>query len=106
MRITKKRQLNVKKLIGYLIGLAVFSTLIYIGGLKAIKTTLSPHLSYLLLSFFSMLIVFVISSIRGWRAGGIMAAIGDTEAGELIIDHMKGQKEAIQVAIEAIKKLI
>lgn len=50
--------------------------------------------------------LFVISYIRGWRAGGIMAAIGDTESGELIIDHMKGQKEAIDVTIEAIKRLL
>ena len=50
--------------------------------------------------------LFVISSIRGWRAGGIMAAIGDTESGEVIIDHMKGQKEAIELAIEAIKRLL
>ncbi len=50
--------------------------------------------------------LFVISSIRGWRAGGIMAAIGDTESGEVIIDHMKGQKEAIAIAVEAIKRLL
>ncbi|MHA1993605.1 MAG: nucleoside phosphorylase [Candidatus Hodarchaeales archaeon] len=50
--------------------------------------------------------LFVISSIRGWRAGGIMAAIGDTESGEVIIDHMKGQKEAIETSIEAIKRLL
>ncbi len=50
--------------------------------------------------------LFVISSIRGWRAGGIMAAIGDTESGEIIIDHMKGQKEAIEVAVEAITRLL
>jgi uridine phosphorylase len=50
--------------------------------------------------------LFVISSIRGWRAGGIMAAIGDTDSGELIIDHMKGQKEAIEVAIKAMQHLL
>lgn len=50
--------------------------------------------------------LFIIGAIRGWRTGGIMAAIGDTEGGELIIDHMKGQKEAIEVAIEAIKRLL
>ncbi len=50
--------------------------------------------------------IFVISQIRGWRAGGIMAAIGDTEAGEPIVDHKKGQKEAIAVAIEATKLLL
>lgn len=50
--------------------------------------------------------LFVIGYIRGWRTGGIMAAIGDTESGEIIIDHNKGQKEAIEVAIEAIKLLL
>ncbi|UCE13451.1 MAG: nucleoside phosphorylase [Candidatus Heimdallarchaeota archaeon] len=50
--------------------------------------------------------IFVICQIRGWRAGGIMAAIGDVEAGELIVDHTKGQKEAIEVAIEATKILL
>ena len=50
--------------------------------------------------------LFVIGAIRGWRTGGIMAAIGDTHDGKLIIDHMKGQKEAIKVAVEAIKRLL
>ncbi|MHA1978715.1 MAG: nucleoside phosphorylase [Candidatus Hodarchaeales archaeon] len=50
--------------------------------------------------------LFVLGTIRGWRTGAIMAAIGNTEEGELIIDHMKGQKEAIQVAVEAIKRLL
>ncbi|MHA1512986.1 MAG: nucleoside phosphorylase [Candidatus Hodarchaeales archaeon] len=50
--------------------------------------------------------LFVLGAIRGWRTGGIMAAIGDTKGGELIIDHMKGQKEAIEVVIEAIKRLL
>ena len=50
--------------------------------------------------------LFVLGSIRGWRTGGIMAAIGDTESGDVIIDHTKGQKEAIKVAVEAIKRLL
>jgi uridine phosphorylase len=49
--------------------------------------------------------MFVLAQIRGWRVGGIMAAIGDTDAGEPIVDHKKGQKEAIEVAIEAIRIL-
>ncbi len=49
--------------------------------------------------------LFVIGTIRGWRTGGIMAAIGDTESGAVIIDHTKGQEEAIKVAIEAIRLL-
>jgi uridine phosphorylase len=50
--------------------------------------------------------IFVICQIRSWRSGGIMAAIGDTEGEELIIEHGKGEKEAINVAIEAIKILL
>ncbi len=50
--------------------------------------------------------LFVISQIRKWRSGGIMAAIGGTDGEEQIIDHMVGQKEAINVAIEAIKILL
>ena len=50
--------------------------------------------------------LFILGSIRGWRTGGIMAAIGHTESGEVIIDHKKGQKEAIEVAVEAIKLLL
>jgi uridine phosphorylase len=50
--------------------------------------------------------LFVLGIIRGWRTGGIMAAIGDFESGEVIIDHTKGQKEAIEVAIDAIKRLL
>lgn len=49
--------------------------------------------------------LFVICQIRGWRAGGVMAAIGDTEDGKLVIDHERGQKEAINVAVEAIRLL-
>jgi uridine phosphorylase len=49
--------------------------------------------------------MFILAQIRGWRVGGIMAAIGDTDAGELIVDHKKGQKEAIEVGLEAIKIL-
>ncbi|MHA2291139.1 MAG: nucleoside phosphorylase [Candidatus Hodarchaeales archaeon] len=49
--------------------------------------------------------MFVLAQIRGWRVGGIMAAIGDTDAGELIVDHKKGQKEAIKVGVEAIRIL-
>jgi uridine phosphorylase len=50
--------------------------------------------------------IFVICQIRGLRAGGIMAAIGDTNEGKLIVDHEKGQKEAIAAAVEAIKLLL
>jgi uridine phosphorylase len=50
--------------------------------------------------------LFIISQIRGYRAGGIMAAIGETESEELIIDHKKGQKEAIMVAVEATRLLL
>ena len=50
--------------------------------------------------------MFVLAQIRGWRVGGIMAAIGDTDAGELIVDPKKGQEEAIKVGIAAIKILL
>lgn len=49
--------------------------------------------------------LFIISQIRNWRSGGIMAAIGGTDGEKQIIDHTVGQKEAINVAIEAIKIL-
>ncbi|MFX0049958.1 MAG: nucleoside phosphorylase [Candidatus Hermodarchaeota archaeon] len=50
--------------------------------------------------------LFVICQVRGWRAGGILAAIGDTEKGELIIDPERGQKEAIAIAIEGTELLL
>ncbi len=50
--------------------------------------------------------IFVVCQIRKLRAGGIMAAIGNINEGKLIVDHEKGQKEAISVAIEAVKLLL
>jgi len=60
----RKKPLSAKKVIGYILGLAVFTLLIYIGGAKTIKAAFTPHLGYLFLTFLSMLIVFIISSIR------------------------------------------
>lgn len=60
----QKKSLNAKKVVGYILGLAVFSFLIYIGGTKALKAAFKPHLGYLCLTFLSMLTVFIISSIR------------------------------------------
>jgi len=50
-------------------------------------------------------ILFTICQIRGWKAGSILAAIGKTDEGNLIVDSSAGQAEAIKVAIEALKIL-
>ncbi|UCG90012.1 MAG: nucleoside phosphorylase [Candidatus Heimdallarchaeota archaeon] len=50
--------------------------------------------------------LFVLGSIRGWRTGGIMAAIGDFETGELILDKKAGHIESIQTAIAGMKLLL
>lgn len=50
-------------------------------------------------------LLFVLASIRGWRAGAIMAAIGDTDSGEPIIDKTVGVNEAISIAIKAMEFL-
>lgn len=50
--------------------------------------------------------LFVICQIRNWRSGGVLAAIGDIEKGELIIDPKKGQEEAITIAIEGTRLLL
>ena len=51
-------------------------------------------------------ILFTISQIRGWRSGGIIAAIGNIDSGVIILDPKKGQEEAIKTAIEAVKILL
>ena len=60
----QKKNLNTRKVIGYVLGLVVFSFLVYIGGAKTLKASFKPHLGYLFLTFLSMLTVFLISSIR------------------------------------------
>ncbi|MFX0125704.1 MAG: nucleoside phosphorylase [Candidatus Hodarchaeota archaeon] len=50
--------------------------------------------------------LFVLGSIRGWRTGGILAAIGDFETGELILDKKAGHTESIQTAIAGMKLLL
>ncbi|MHA1975186.1 MAG: nucleoside phosphorylase [Candidatus Hodarchaeales archaeon] len=50
-------------------------------------------------------ILFTICQIRGWKAGSVLAAIGKTDEGNLIIDSSAGQAEAIKVAIEALNIL-
>jgi len=50
--------------------------------------------------------LFVLGSIRGWKTGGILAAIGDFETGELILDKKAGQIESIQTAIAGMKLLL
>lgn len=51
-------------------------------------------------------VLFVLSQIRKWRAGSILAVIGSTwEESPISSDHSSGQKEAILTALEAIKIL-
>jgi len=50
--------------IGYLIGLALFGAIIYLGGIGSIQATLSPRLDFLLLCFAANLLLFVTSSLR------------------------------------------
>ncbi|MFX1286612.1 MAG: nucleoside phosphorylase [Promethearchaeota archaeon] len=50
--------------------------------------------------------LFVLGSIRGWRTGGILAAIGDFKTGELILDKKAGHIESIQTAIAGMKLLL
>ncbi|MFX0205057.1 MAG: nucleoside phosphorylase [Candidatus Hodarchaeota archaeon] len=47
----------------------------------------------------------VLGSLRGWRIGCVVAVVGSTVSGEPVVDHMKGQKEAIKVALQALKIL-
>ena len=51
-------------------------------------------------------VLFVLSQLRKWRSGSILAVIGSTwEESPISSDHSIGQKEAIQTALEAIKLL-
>lgn len=49
--------------------------------------------------------IFVISSIRGLRAGEVLAIVGLAYQDHPVLDKTKGIEEAIQVAIEAVKIL-
>ncbi len=50
--------------------------------------------------------LFVLGSIRGWKTGGILAAIGNFKTGELILDKKAGHIESIQTAIAGMKVLL
>ncbi|MFX1336277.1 MAG: nucleoside phosphorylase [Promethearchaeota archaeon] len=50
--------------------------------------------------------LFVLGTIRGWRTGAILAAIGDLKNNELIIDKKAGQVASINVAIAGMKLLL
>lgn len=49
--------------------------------------------------------IFVVSSIRGVRAGEVLAAIGLTYKDQAVVQHRAGVEEAIRTAIEAVKIL-
>ena len=51
-------------------------------------------------------VLFVLSQLRKWRSGSVLAVIGSTwEESPISNNHSIGQKEAIQTALEAIKIL-
>jgi len=49
--------------------------------------------------------IFIVSSLRGARAGAVLAVVGSTVSGKPIIDEKIGVEEAIRVAIEAVRIL-
>jgi len=49
--------------------------------------------------------IFVLSSIKGLRAGEILAIVGMTYQDHPVVDKERGMEEAIRVAIEAVKIL-
>ena len=50
--------------------------------------------------------LFVLGTIRGWKTGAILAAIGDFEAGELILDKKAGKSASIETAIAGMELLL
>lgn len=50
--------------------------------------------------------LFVLGTIRGWKAGSILAAIGDIESGELILDKKAGHVASIKTAIAGMELLL
>ena len=50
--------------------------------------------------------LFILGTIRGWKTGAIMAAIGDFENGELVVDTKAGQVESIKTAIAGMQLLL
>ncbi len=58
------RRARWQTVLGYLIGLAILVTLIYLGGVKSIQATFSPNPGFLLLTFIAHLALSTISAIR------------------------------------------
>ncbi len=50
--------------------------------------------------------LFCLGSIRGWRTGAVLAAIGNTESGNLIVDKKAGHEASLNIAIAGMKELI
>lgn len=50
--------------------------------------------------------LFVLGTIRGWRTGAILAAIGDFETGELVINKKAGLIASIQTAVAGMELLL
>lgn len=49
--------------------------------------------------------IFVVSALRGARAGAVLAVVGSTVEGRPIVDESAGVDNAIDVAVEAVKIL-
>ncbi|UCG03263.1 MAG: nucleoside phosphorylase [Candidatus Heimdallarchaeota archaeon] len=50
--------------------------------------------------------LFILGSIRGWKTGAIMAAIGDFDTGDLIMNKKAGHVESIKTAIAGMQDLL
>ncbi|MFW9905173.1 MAG: nucleoside phosphorylase [Candidatus Thorarchaeota archaeon] len=50
--------------------------------------------------------LFILGTIRGWRTGAIMAAIGEFESGKLVLDTKAGHVESIKTAIAGMQLLL
>ncbi|MFX1515811.1 MAG: nucleoside phosphorylase [Promethearchaeota archaeon] len=50
--------------------------------------------------------LFILGTIRGWKTGAIMAAIGEFGSGELIISKKAGHVESIKTAIAGMQLLM
>jgi uridine phosphorylase len=50
--------------------------------------------------------LFILGTIRGWKTGAIMAAIGEFKSGKLIVDKKAGHVESIKTAIAGMQLLL
>ena len=50
--------------------------------------------------------LFILGTIRGWKTGAIIAAIGEFESGKLIVNKKAGYVESIEVAIAGMQLLM